>query len=1124
MLLLIAGLLAACGGQQPAAVPAAQNTPAPQATEPPPTDDEDTTNTEDATEDEDATAAADEDATAAADEDATAAADEDDEVQSDLATKSDDTSVWYEHPSEMFGLQLPVVAEIVDETDEGVDILLDEDSLLFVYYYEADPDLSSDTIDEEVAWVLDIYVEEDEVISEYDVTAAEELDDMLYAADFSYTSEEYEDGDGKIVFTQEGETVYFLLLVSADIEEIEPVWEMAVESLEVYAADEEDSDQEDSDQEDSVDMDSISEGVGYDHPSEMFSLSLPTTAEIVGEIDEGVEVQVGDQSLLMIFTYEANPDLSDDTIEDEVVWVMDEYVTFTGLVSEYELAQTESLGRSTYGTGFSYTSEDYADGNGILVLSQQDDTVFLIALLADNQATFESVWALTAETFTTEYGTLDDYAQSDAMEDEEDAMEDEEAETDAGPAEEPDDSAAAPAPDGKTWLIMLYADADDQVLEEDMFIDVNEIERIGSSDRVQVVVQLDRFDGAFDGDGDWTSTRRYYLTQDDDLSAINSEMLEDLGEVNMAEGDTLTEFVTWATEAYPADEYVLILSDHGAGWPGGWNDPDPDEPGRHGTILDSEEDTLLLMEFEEALANIQEQTDIEQFTIIGFDACLMAHLEVFTAVAPYAAYSVASQETEPAMGWAYASFLEALVDNPDMEGDELARIIVESYIDQDIRIVDDDARTAFLTAMGAKPTYSAEEVAQHFASEITLSAIDLDAIPAVNTALDTMVELMMDINQKDVAAARTYAQAFEHVFGDKLPSSYIDLGSFSKVLVQESEDETIANAAADLQAAISEAVILERHGEERAGATGISIYFPNSRLYQAPYGGYDLYSTVASRFSDETLWDNYLAYHYTGQEITDLSAAIVDSRSTFVAPGASELFMTPLMLSTDVVGPEDTITIETDITGEQISYIYSYVAYYDEESDSYLSVDMDYVDIGETIEIGGVYYPDWGDEGLILEYEWEPVIYEISDGTTSTFALLVPESFGLTAEDAMYTTEGIYTFADSDEQRYAELVFDGEGALVKVLVFSNVDGTGAPRQIVPNPGDTFTTLMEWIETGEDGEDEEYVYEEGDTLTFGDVSLTWEEVIAPAGEYLVGFIAEDFDGNSYEEYAFVTVTE
>ena len=66
-----------------------------------------------------------------------------------------------------------------------------------------------------------------------------------------------------------------------------------------------------------------------------------------------------------------------------------------------------------------------------------------------------------------------------------------------------------------------------------------------------------------------------YVTQDDDLDRLGSQVVEDLGEVNMADGQTLVDFVKWAMENYPADKYALILSDHGMGWPGGWSDPDP---------------------------------------------------------------------------------------------------------------------------------------------------------------------------------------------------------------------------------------------------------------------------------------------------------------------------------------------------------------------------------------------------------------------------------------------------------------------------------------------------------------------------------------------------------------------
>ncbi len=89
--------------------------------------------------------------------------------------------------------------------------------------------------------------------------------------------------------------------------------------------------------------------------------------------------------------------------------------------------------------------------------------------------------------------------------------------------------------------------------------------RFSPSDRVSIVAQVDRFSGAFDSNGNWTSTKRFYVTQDDDLQRVGSQLVADLGEVDMSHGDTLVDFVTWAMDTFPADRQVLILSDHGMG-------------------------------------------------------------------------------------------------------------------------------------------------------------------------------------------------------------------------------------------------------------------------------------------------------------------------------------------------------------------------------------------------------------------------------------------------------------------------------------------------------------------------------------------------------------------------------
>lgn len=88
------------------------------------------------------------------------------------------------------------------------------------------------------------------------------------------------------------------------------------------------------------------------------------------------------------------------------------------------------------------------------------------------------------------------------------------------------------------WTVIVYSAADDEVLEESMWLDVNEMEMIGSSPQMNIVVQLDRYTGAFTGDGDWSDTRRYRITQDNDLNSITSPIVESVGEVDT--GNTQT--------------------------------------------------------------------------------------------------------------------------------------------------------------------------------------------------------------------------------------------------------------------------------------------------------------------------------------------------------------------------------------------------------------------------------------------------------------------------------------------------------------------------------------------------------------------------------------------------------
>jgi hypothetical protein len=688
-----------------------------------------------------------------------------------------------------------------------------------------------------------------------------------------------------------------------------------------------------------------------------------------------------------------------------------------------------------------------------------------------------------------------------------------------------------------SWLVMLYQAADDQILEKDIFIDLNEAELVGSSDSITIVSQIDRYEDGFDGDGDWHSTKRFLVLQDDDLHTINSEELEDLGEVDMGDLNTLVEFATWAIETYPAEKYVLVMSDHGAGWLGGWNDDDPYEGS-----------SLTMAHIDEALETILQNTGIDAFELVGFDACLMGQMEVFSAIAPHARYAVASAEVEPALGWAYADFLQSLTDNPGMDGRDLAQSIVDSYIDQDFRITDDNARRDLVEeTFGVEGDYSAEEVAREMSQDITLTAVDLSVMRDLAASINDFVAVLSDVDQKQIAKARTYAQSYESVFGDDEKPSYIDLGHFAALVSEKVKDNGVMEAASAVIDNLQLATIAEKHGEKRPGSTGMSIYFPNSGLFETTAGGSEIsYTEYATRFAAASLWDDFLTFHYTGEEI-DFNSADLDvllanrsqlaslgeaakrsqpsAGAVIVSPARGEISLAPVSAEPGEITVDETLTLTTEVTGVNIGYIYYYVAWYEPESDSYLTADMGFVGSEEIKEVGGVYFPDWGDEpGFELSIDWEPTLYYLSNGYSDEdiFAFFEPEVYGSTPETDIYSVNGIFTYADTGQQRHAVMKFGGDGKMKALYGFTGKDGTGAMHEISPRANDTFTVFEEWLEF-DANEDSEFVNYEGGTMTFRDKPVTMEAYYGYSGEYLLGFIIEDLDGKTVEAFVPVTVS-
>lgn len=208
-----------------------------------------------------------------------------------------------------------------------------------------------------------------------------------------------------------------------------------------------------------------------------------------------------------------------------------------------------------------------------------------------------------------------------------------------------------------------------------------------------------------------------------------------------------------------------------------------------------------------------------------------------------------------------------------------------------------------------------------------------------------------------------------------------------------------------------------------------------------------------------------------------------------------------------------------DVSGENIGYIYLFVGYLDQASNSIAVLDTDYLESPDTRELNGVFYPVWSSD-FTLSFNWEPTVFAINNGQNRATALFTPQTYGAAAEETLYSVDSIYTFADSGASVTTRLDFQN-GNLVQVFGMTGDDQASAPREITPQPGDTFTLLEKWLDITSSGA-AQAAYENGETLAFGADPFVWEQLFAAEGSYVVGFIIEDLDGNQYPVYTQITV--
>lgn len=363
----------------------------------------------------------------------------------------------------------------------------------------------------------------------------------------------------------------------------------------------------------------------------------------------------------------------------------------------------------------------------------------------------------------------------------------------------------------KEWTVMVFMNSKND-LEEYGIQDINEMERVGSTSKVNVVVEMGRIKGEYDNsNGDWGGVRRYFIKNDlltDPLGKkITSPVVEDLGSVNMGDYREVIKFVKWAKNNYPAKKYLLILWNHGSGWI-------KDEPVIEKGISYDEEtgnniDTPQLGKIIKEVGKID---------ILASDACLMQMAEIAYEVKDGVDYLVGSEETEPGEGYSYYKILFPLSVDPSMDAETLAKIIVLAYWQSNLR---------------------SKSLATH-------SVLKLSNIQPLISKMDAFARAAIASGEKEIIrSARDSAQRY--VIDDNK-----DLKHFVDLVGKKSSNASLKKAAFDLSSFLgSGEFIIENKTNISSNSNGIAVYVPQN-YYDNDYN--------EIRLSKDTMWDEFLKW------------------------------------------------------------------------------------------------------------------------------------------------------------------------------------------------------------------------------------------------------------------------
>ena len=411
--------------------------------------------------------------------------------------------------------------------------------------------------------------------------------------------------------------------------------------------------------------------------------------------------------------------------------------------------------------------------------------------------------------------------------------------------------------DESTYTIMMYGCGGGD-LDYFMATNIQEALLTGATDRGKFTGQI-KFSQAYQQyKAEGAAGTQRFIVGSEPISWYwpEEELSSDLA---LYDPQTLTNFINWSKEKCPADEYILLLWNHGGAWAP--YDDGGVEPvlGSRGVIYDDVMDGQPGLSLNALVKGIQNSGT--KMKMIYYDACLMGMVEILSELTDCADYVLGASHITPGMGGDYDSLIYNLNNSTNFEQ------AIENYSKEtmahwngsgmplDLMLVDLSKMDQLLSVVKDFSTILAEvgEIANENKERIENEDENID----LNDAFLTLIfqEAINSIYWYDSSIVADDAGLTFR------PYPYFDLLNFAEVLAATNYPSTynskFISIASRLNRAFNEAIVFKALSNNLYGMNlSMGVAITDATVWNK-YGWNQAYPSL--KFDQATGWSNWVS-------------------------------------------------------------------------------------------------------------------------------------------------------------------------------------------------------------------------------------------------------------------------